>query len=83
MQWLGDIQHIYRWHERYNNAIIRVAMESKCQLIDIREAFLDKKKYEEYLCVDGIHPNEKGHSLIDSVLESIGLKLRLRGVIAG
>lgn len=83
LQWLGDIQHIYRWHERYNNAIIRVAIESECQLIDIREAFLDQKKYEEYLCVDGIHPNEKGHSLIDSVLEGVGLRLRRNGVIAG
>lgn len=83
LDWLGDIQHIYRWHERYNNAIVRVAIEAECQLIDIREAFLDQKKYEEYLCVDGIHPNEKGHSLIDSVLEGVGLRLRRSGVIAG
>ena len=33
-------------------------------MIDIRSAFLVRKDYTDYLCEDGIHPNEKGHRLI-------------------
>lgn len=74
--WLGDIQFIYRWHERYNAAVMRVARECGCLLADIREAFLGQRHYEDLLCADGIHPNEKGHSLMDSVLEAYGAAMR-------
>ncbi len=74
--WLGDIQFIYRWHERYNTAVMRVAQECGCLLADVREAFLGQRHYEDLLCADGIHPNEKGHSLMESVLESFGAAVR-------
>lgn len=74
--WLGDIQFIYRWHERYNAAVIRVAKECGCLLADVREAFLGQRHYEDLLCADGIHPNEKGHILMDGVLEDYGGVLR-------
>ena len=40
LQWLGDVEHIYRWHERYNNAVVQVARESDVPLADVRDAFL-------------------------------------------
>ncbi len=74
-KWLGDVQHIYRWHERYNAAVTRVARECDCPLAGVREAFLSERNVGELLCADGIHPNRKGHALIESVLEGFGLSL--------
>lgn len=68
LSWLGDVHHIYRWHERYSRCIERVAREERCPLIDLREAFLGSWHYEELLCEDGIHPNERGYGLIEEVL---------------
>lgn len=68
---LGDVEHIYRWQERYTIAVRRVAQKSGCPLLDVRDAFLALPHYERYLCVDGIHPNDEGHRAIaDAVLEA-------------
>ena len=68
LRWLGDVEHIYRWHEMYNLAVCRVAMEERVPLLDISSRFLAADSYQELLCEDGIHPNEKGHQVI---LESL------------
>ncbi|MNP35700.1 GDSL-like Lipase/Acylhydrolase [compost metagenome] len=64
LTWLGTVNRIYTWHKLYNDAIIQVAMELKVKWIDIRDAFLKTEDYREYMCEDGIHPNEQGHKLI-------------------
>ena len=64
LKWLGTVSRIYWWHERYNAALMQVAEEMKVRWIDIRGAFLSTHDYREYICEDGIHPNEKGHQLI-------------------
>lgn len=70
---LGDVEHIYRWQERYTIAVRRVACATACRLLDVRDAFLDIRHYENYLCVDGIHPNDAGHRLIsEAVLGMVG-----------
>ena len=63
-RWLGDIDHIYRWHEMYSLAIAGLAAMKRVPLLDIRSTFLKARNYFELLCDDGIHPNEKGHQLI-------------------
>ncbi|HCS74494.1 MAG TPA: hypothetical protein DIW17_11555 [Clostridiales bacterium] len=68
LQWLGDVQHIYRWQEMYNLAVVRLAALKNVPILDIRSAFLQAKNYFNYLCEDGIHPNEAGHSLITEAL---------------
>lgn len=82
LYWLGDVQHIYRWHERYSLAVSRVARECDCPLADVRDAFLAERDYGDLLCLDGIHPNEKGHSLIERVLEGFGYSFRQKGILA-
>ncbi len=67
LQWLGDVQHIYRWHERYSNAISTLARKHNCHFVDIRDAFLSVRRPGELLCADGIHPNQKGHALMETV----------------
>jgi len=65
LNYLGDIQHIYRHHESYSLAVTSLARSLNCHLIDIREAFLQESNYSQYLCIDGIHPNIEGHKLMN------------------
>ena len=69
LSWLGDIQQIFRWHAGYDEAVRKVSAAKACPLLDIRKAFLDKPDYRDYMCDDGIHPNRKGHRLIESTIE--------------
>ena len=64
LKWLGDVQHMYRWQERYAAAVRDVAIKTGARVIDLRDAFLEAGAIGDYYCVDGIHPNEKGHRLI-------------------
>ena len=70
LEWLGgDTSSIYYWHERYNSAVWEVAYRTDCRVIDIRKAFLDQRiRYKEYLCTDGIHLNQAGHTLVYQTL---------------
>ena len=70
LRWLGDVEHIYRWHEMYNLVVVRLAAIKRIPLIDIRGAFLESRDYLSLYCEDGIHPNEAGHALISDVIKS-------------
>lgn len=76
LNWLGDVEHIYRWHESYNLAVCRIAKECCAPLIDISSAFLETKNYRDLICEDGIHPNESGHRLISSEISKTLLQYR-------
>jgi acyl-CoA thioesterase I len=77
LTWLGSISKIYWWQERYNSAIISIAQETKTRWIDIRSAFLKTPDFRQFLCLDGIHPNNQGHRLIaDKIMEYIKLDYR-------
>ncbi|MBR6708667.1 MAG: SGNH/GDSL hydrolase family protein [Clostridia bacterium] len=60
LRWLGDMDHIYRYHERYSAMITSVARECGCRLIDLRADFLSLWKTDHLFCPDGIHPNADG-----------------------
>lgn len=64
LSYLGSINRIYWWQERYSAAVMTVAQETKTLWIDVRSAFLNHPNFTELLCIDGIHPNEQGHALI-------------------
>lgn len=68
LHWLGTKEKLFTWHDSYNKMIKEVAKESRTVLIDIRSEFLKCDNYSDYLCIDGIHPNVKGQSLIASFL---------------
>jgi acyl-CoA thioesterase I len=65
---LGDVNHIYRWQERYAIAVRNVARETHCQIIDLRDVFLARADYEQLMCMDGIHPSDLGHRLLADVI---------------
>ncbi len=68
MAWLKDKNVIYRNQERYSSAICKIALECSVQLIDIRNEFLSLKNLNDYLCIDGIHLNEKGQQILGNSL---------------
>ena len=66
---LGDVNHIYRWQERYAIAVRNVALQTHCRVMDLRDVLLSRNDYEDLMCLDGIHPNDAGHRLLsDTVL---------------
>ena len=68
IKWLGSVEYIYRWHEMYNQCVCSVANKTGALLVDLRSSFLKLRDYSDYLCFDGIHPNEKGYALVNSVI---------------
>lgn len=72
LKWLGgSSEFIYRWHERYNIAVHKIAQSADVRLIDIRSSFLKRRDYSRFLSADGIHPNAEGHELItQAIIES-------------
>jgi lysophospholipase L1-like esterase len=68
LKWLGSKEAIFSWHNSYNEMISSVARETGTVLIDVRSEFLKYKDYSKFLCMDGIHPNKEGHSVIASVV---------------
>jgi len=64
LEFLGDVQLIYRWQERYASAVRDVAARTGSRLLDLRDAFLDVRCIGDYYCIDGIHPNARGHLLL-------------------
>ena len=68
LKYLGDIQFIYRWQERYAAAVRDIARASGTKIVDIRDAFLAKHCVRDFLSIDGIHPNAEGYKLINDVI---------------
>lgn len=68
LQWLGTKDRLFNWHDSYSKMITEVANETGTVLIDVRSEFLKYNDYSKFLCIDGIHPNTEGQSLIASVI---------------
>ncbi len=68
LEWLGDENMLYRWHEYYSRTVDETARETGSQLIDLRSRLLLDRCYCSMICEDGLHPNEKGHELIRRLL---------------
>lgn len=63
----GDFNTIHRHQEMFNNEILKCAFGAGAGLIDLRREFLNTNEFESMICLDGIHPNVKGHSRIFEV----------------
>lgn len=64
LKYLGDVQHIYRWQERYALAVNEIGRRLGCTMLNLRDAFLAARDFKSLLCVDGIHPSGRGHQII-------------------
>ena len=80
LRWLnGSIMNLDRWHERYNMEIFRLGSVKSVPVIDITSVFLERMNHFDYLCEDGIHPNDEGHALIENAIMEY---LRRRKILA-
>ena len=69
LRYLGRPEWIYRWQERYALESLKAARDVGCRVFDLRSEFLLQRDFAGLMCEDGIHPNQKGYSLIsDAVL---------------
>jgi lysophospholipase L1-like esterase len=64
LNWMGDVNAIYRYQERYSRAVEEIAKNTGAMLVDLRGAFLKEKYMGRFICEDGIHPNTEGQRLI-------------------
>lgn len=68
LSWLGDVTMLYRYQEHYNTVVEEIARTFCCPMIDLRTDFLLSHRCASLLSLDGIHPSEEGHDLIESLL---------------
>lgn len=65
LKWLdGNINNINNGHELYNLETIKIAQSMMVPYIDVTSTFLKNRRYADYICSDGLHPNEKGQEMI-------------------
>ena len=71
--YLGDVEHIGRWHGCYVEAIRQAARETGSVLLDLHLPFMRAMNFRELICEDGIHPTEQGQRLMARVaLDALG-----------
>jgi len=64
LKWLGGADMIYRWHEMYSLAVLKLAKMTGVPVVDIRSEFLCRHDLPELISNDGMHPTRKGYELI-------------------
>ncbi len=67
MAYLGDVEHIGRWHDSYVAAIRDVAADTGTRVLDLHSPFLKARDFPSLMCEDGIHPNPAGQELMARV----------------
>ena len=69
MYWLGhSTNRIMSGYELYNMATWKIAQNTGAHWIDITSELLQQRQYNQYLCDDGIHPNEEGQARIADII---------------
>lgn len=70
LKFIGVPERIYRWQEFYSSLVVRAAKAMDCLCLPIRDVFLESVRDEDVMCLDGIHPNSRGHRLMaDAAME--------------
>jgi len=64
LNWLGDVNAIYRYQENYSRMVEKIAATTRVPLIDLRGAFLNIRSIKTLLCEDGVHINTEGQKLM-------------------
>jgi lysophospholipase L1-like esterase len=64
LEWLGDAQMIYRFHERYSKLIESIARQTQSVLVDVRSRFLVRRDLKQLIGPDGVHPSEAGYGMV-------------------
>ena len=64
LRYLGDVEHIGRWHALYVEAIRQAAADTDSPVLDFYTPFLRAMNFPELMCLDGIHPSAAGQKLM-------------------
>ena len=64
LRWLGGVNTIYRYQENYSRVIERIARNRGIPLVDVRGEFLSRRRIDDLLSQDGIHPSSAGQAVI-------------------
>ncbi len=59
-----DVQNIARHQELFNIECLKNSLKTDAIFLDYRSAFLNLNNYLDFVCDDGIHPNEMGQKMI-------------------
>lgn len=70
LHFLGDTIRMERWNEMYDITLFKLARELKTTIIDLTSPFLVRRKLDNLLCDDGIHPNLQGHQILFKTVKS-------------
>lgn len=62
--WIDSHGGIFRWQERYSDAIKDIGSKTGTFVVDVRKSFLDTENYKKYISRDGLHPTEEGYMLM-------------------
>ena len=73
LHYLGDKHQIYRFHESYSLAVTQMAALNRCLYAPVRERFLATRNSPDLICADGIHPNGRGHQLMQQVFTDMAI----------
>lgn len=65
----NDITNLSRHQEVFASAVSSVAQNTGATFIDYRSKILVQNNFLNYVCDDGIHPNELGHKFIFEVIK--------------
>lgn len=73
LRWLGGSTNtIMSGHELYNLATWRVAQRTGAQWVDVTSGLLKDNRFRDFLCDDGIHPNEMGQKMMaEAILRAL------------
>ncbi|MDY3887290.1 MAG: SGNH/GDSL hydrolase family protein [Treponema sp.] len=58
---------LYQNHELYNISLVEYALKNSVQIVDMRKEMLLSENYRNLMCLDGIHPNEKGYKFMSEI----------------
>ena len=58
---------LYQNHELYNISLVEYAFKNSVQIVDMRKEMLLSENYRNLMCLDGIHPNEKGYKFMAEI----------------
>ncbi|MBE6990199.1 MAG: SGNH/GDSL hydrolase family protein [Ruminococcaceae bacterium] len=68
LQWLGDVQRIYRYQEAYSETVAGFAAQRRLPLIDVRRPFLLDRQLPRLIAADGIHLTMPGYVKLYDIL---------------
>ena len=63
----GDREKPYKNQKEYDDALLEFAKKNSVQYVNMRTAMEESGRFEDLMCLDGIHPNEEGYRFMADI----------------